>query len=154
MRSACSVMRAARCSMLPVVGSECSDGLSVRLGGWDSIARASHTQCMSLCGVRAPRREAWNTVWDYPWALGQSCWPTERGQQTRAMERVSCLCALPDGTRKAAPSQPSRVAHGAVDQNGALVFLAVSLPGCRCGIVAIHLRFLGVLANPCQTFSS
>ena len=28
-------------------------------------------------------------------------------------------CTLPDGTRKAKPSQPSRVPHGAVDQDGA-----------------------------------
>jgi hypothetical protein len=43
----------------------------------------------------------------------------DTGPEDACNEACFWHCALPDGTRKATPSQPSRVPHGAVEQDGA-----------------------------------
>jgi hypothetical protein len=94
---------------------------SVNIGARSVRYSPTLEQCkdwMSLCGVRL-----WTCTEPGGVEMGGSIdvliIAEDTGPADACNEACFWHCTLLDGTRKATPSQPSRVAHGAVDQNGA-----------------------------------
>jgi hypothetical protein len=86
---------------------------------------------LPLCGVRQCRRTGAGGakysagLYGLVWVVGPIHGWVIMAEDTGPADACNGACfwhrTLPDGTRKAAPSQPSRVAHGAVDPNRACV---------------------------------
>ncbi|KAH7078422.1 hypothetical protein FB567DRAFT_552409 [Paraphoma chrysanthemicola] len=113
--------------MLPAARSSATVVAVFVRGHGDTVPRSSSASTGRRCAVcargRAQSREAQRrgsiAVGGY---LAEDTGPADA-----CNEACFWHCTLPDATRKATPSQPSRVPHGAVDQDGA------GVPCCVAG---------------------